>query len=235
MPQAAATAPQPPQPPAAPSSPGATVVDGSGQVFSAQPITREQADFLRTRRDALSNQLESATERRDEVAEQLRSENTTAAERPGLQDRLRVLDERLVQLEKDIAINSEQLANAPSSRRDGTTAARGSDRGGFPMNVNGNLIVIFSFALLMPFAIQLARRMFAPDRAPSRRELADLSVLQDRRNKMESSIDAVAIEVERIGEGQRFLTQAMVGGSLPAGAPAFEGVQVREQQGAERR
>jgi hypothetical protein len=52
---------------------------------------------------------------------------------------------------------------------------------------------------------------------------------------MESSIDAVAIEVERIGEGQRFLTQAMVGGSLPAGAPAFEGVQVREQQGAERR
>jgi hypothetical protein len=77
--------------------------------------------------------------------------------------------------------------------------------------------------------------MFAPDRAPSRRELADLSALQDRMNKMESSIDAVAIEVERIGEGQRFLTQAMVGGSLPAGAPAFEGVQVREQQGAERR
>jgi hypothetical protein len=43
------------------------------------------------------------------------------------------------------------------------------------------------------------------------------------------------MEVERIGESQRFLTQAMVGGSLPAGAPGFDGVKVREQQGAELR
>lgn len=234
MPQSPASAPKVPQPAAAPSTPGVTVVDGSGQVFSAQPITREQADFLRTRRDALSRQLESATERRDEVADQLRSDQTTAAERPGLQDRLRVLDDRLVQLEKDIATNSEQLANAPASRRDGTTAEPNAGRG-FPFNANGNLMLIFSFALLMPFALQMARRMFAPDRRPSRRDLADQAAMNDRMNKLESAIDAVAIEVERIGEGQRFLTQAMVGGSLPAGAPAFEGVMAREQQGADLR
>ncbi len=234
MPQPPATAPQAPPPATAPATPGFAVVDGSGQVFSAQPITREQANFLRTRRDALSNQLESATERRDEVADQLRSENTTAAERPGLQDRLRVLDDRLVQLEKEIASNSAQLANAPSSRRDVTTAPPNGGRG-FPFNANGNLMLIFSFALLMPFAIQLARRMFAPDRGPSRRDLADQAAMSDRMNKLESAIDAVAIEVERIGEGQRFLTQAMVGGSLPAGAPAFEGVKAREQQGADLR
>lgn len=212
------------------------MVGSNGQVFSAQPITREQAEFLRNRRDALSRQLESATERREEVAEQLRGENTNVAERPGLQDRLDVLDQRIVQLEKDIASNSEQLANAPVSGRAGTAVPPGGRRGGFPeFNVNGNLVVIFSFALLMPFAVQLARRLFSPDRGPSRRDLADQAAMQERMNKLEGAIDAVAIEVERIGEGQRFLTQAMVGGSLPAGAPAFEGVKAREQQGADLR
>ncbi len=234
MPQAtAAQLPSPAvAPPAPPAAPYAAVVDGSGKVFSAQPITREQADFLRNRRDALSRQLESVQERRDEVADQLRSDETQAAERPGLQDRLKVLDERLVQMEKDIAANSEQLANAPSSRREETTAPPGRDRG---FSVNGNMVSLLSFALLMPFAIQLARRWFSPDRGPSRRDLTELAAVQERLNRMDSAIDAVAIEVERIGEGQRFLTQAMVGGSLPTGAPAFEGVQVRQQEGAELR
>jgi uncharacterized protein YlxW (UPF0749 family) len=202
--------------------------------LSAQPISSEQAAFLRTRRDALSNQLESVQERRNEVADQLRNNETQAAERPGLEDRLRVLDERLVQIERDISSNSEQLANAPARGRESSTAPASGGRG-FPINVNGNLITIFSFALLMPFAINLARRMFGPNRGPSRRELASQSAMQDRMDKMESAIDAVAIEVERIGEGQRFLTQAMVGNGLPAGAPAFDGVPVREAEGIERR
>lgn len=229
-----AQVPTPPAPPAVPPGPVTTTGGADGQVFTAQPISRQQADFLRTRRDALSRQLESVQERRDEVADQLRSDHTQAAERPGLQDRLRVLDERLVMLEKDIAANSEQLANAPATRREGSTIVPGGSRG-FPDNVNGNLLGVLSFALLLPFAHQLARRIFARDRAPSRRDLADQAGLQERMDKMESAIDAVAIEVERIGEGQRFLTQAMVGNSLPAGASALEGVKAQAQQGAELR
>ena len=202
--------------------------------LSPQPISSEQAAFLRTRRDALSNQLESVQERRNEVADQLRSDETQAAERPGLQDRLAVLDERLVQIEKDIASNSEQLANAPARGREGSTVPANGGRGS-PINVNGNLLTIFSFALLMPFAIQLARRLFAPNRGPSRRELADLAAMQQRMNAMDGAIDAVALEVERIGEGQRFLTQAKVGNGLPTGAPAPEGVPVRAEQGVDLR
>ena len=199
----------------------------------AQPISSEQAAFLRTRRDALSDQLKLVQERRNEVADQLRSDETQAAERPGLEDRLRVLDERLVQIETDIAANSDQLANSPARGRGGSTVPADGGRG-FPINVNGNLLTIFSFALLMPFAINLSRRLFSPNRGSSRRELADLAEMQQRMNAMDGAIDAVALEVERIGEGQRFLTQAMVGNGLPAGAPAFAGVPVREQEGVER-
>ena len=225
---------QVPAPPALPAAPTAGGGAPARVGLSPQPISSEQAAFLRTRRDALSNQLESVQERRNEVADQLRSDETQAAERPGLQDRLAVLDERLVQIEKDIASNSEQLANSPARGREGSTVPANGGRG-FPINVNGNLLTIFSFALLMPFAIQLARRLFAPNRGPSRRELADLAAMQQRMNAMDGAIDAVALEVERIGEGQRFLTQAMVGNGLPTGAPAPEGVPVRAEQGVDLR
>ena len=234
MPQPPAPAAQLPDLPTPPIPPVAQgPVTGAPASGVPTPISREQAAFLRTRRDALSNQLESVQNRRDEVAEQLRSDETQAAERPGLQDRLRVLDERLVQIEQEIAANSEQLANAPSRNQEYSGAAsRGERQGG---NFNGNLITVFSFMLLVPFAIQLARRMFSPNRGPSRSDVAERAAIQDRMDKMESSIDAVALEVERIGEGQRFLTQAMVSGSIGAGAAGFEGVKVREQDSADLR
>lgn len=204
------------------------------------PISAEQAAFLRSRRDALSNQLESVQGRRDEVADQLRNDETQASERPGLQDRLRVLDERLVQIEKDIASNSEQLANAPA-RSQSSTGASGRGVAGRSFDFNGNLFIIFGFALLMPFAINLARRLFAPNRGPSRQQSADAAAMNERMNRMESAVDAVALEVERIGEGQRFLTQAMTesfsraNGGVGAGAAAFDAVPVRAREDAELR
>ncbi|MCC7053126.1 MAG: hypothetical protein IT355_07640 [Gemmatimonadaceae bacterium] len=176
------------------------------------PISREQAEFLRARRTALSNQLESTQERRDEVAEQLRDSDTQASERPGLESRLKVLDDRLVQLEGDIARNSQQLANAPASSNrtaTGTTAPARRDR---PFNgFNPNLVTILGFAMLFPLVFQFARRIFSPDRGPrvDRQLAAEQAAMNERMLRLESAIDAVSIEVERIGEGQRFLTQAM--------------------------
>jgi len=241
MPQSPAPAVQLPAVPAppVPSAPGEAI---AGQVPRAPtgPISAEQAIFLRSRRDALSNQLESVQERRNEVADQLRSDETQASERPGLQDRLRVLDERLVQIEKDIASNSAQLANAPA-RSQSSTGASGRGSGGRSFDFSGNLAIIFGFALLMPFAVQIARRMFAPSRGPSRQQSADATAMDERMNRMESAVDAVALEVERIGEGQRFLTQAMTesfsraNGGVGAGAAAFDAVPVRAREDADLR
>jgi len=239
--------PQPPaaeaQPPAsAPPAPGEPVA-AAGPPFPSVPISQQQAEFLRAKRTALSNQLESVQDRRDDVAEQLRQPETSASERPGLENRLRVLDERLVQIEKEMAANSAQLANAPARRSsEGTTAAVGgrdlSWRGFSP-----NLVTVFSFALLMPFAVQIARRWFAPNSARfDRQQSAEAAALRDRMDKMEGAVEAVAIEVERIGESQRFLTQAMTeplsrARSAMAAAPveALNGGNLRERDSADLR
>ncbi len=207
-----------PQPPAVAPAPPVTPTPVAGQPvavaepasFPSGPISQAQAEFLRAKRTALSNQLESVQERRDEVAEQLRSPETSASERPGLENRLRVLDERLISIEKEMAANSAQLANAPARRSsEGTaTVPGGRDRGA--RGFNPNLVTVLSFALLMPFAFRIARRWFAPNSARfDRQQSAEAAALRDRMDKMESAVEAVAIEVERIGEGQRFLTQAM--------------------------
>ena len=41
----------------------------------------------------------------------------------------------------------------------------------------------------------------------------------ERLTRIEQAIDAVAIEVERISEGQRFLTRLLADRALPEGAP----------------
>jgi hypothetical protein len=230
---------------ATPAPAGAVAVPAT-PVAPVGPISAEQAAFLRVRRDALSSQLESVQGRRDDVAEKLRDSETQAAERPGLVDRLEVLDARLIQIEKEIAVNSEQLANAPArqSRQDGdqgTVAGSSARSGGFLNRANPNALTFFSFLLLLPVVVRLSRRYLAPRSGPSPRELAELAAMKERMEKMDSAIDAVAVEVERIGEGQRFLTQSLTAnlrrpdGSSGSPAPVMEPVAVRLREASELR
>ena len=221
-----------PSPPPAPATPVAVTA-------IPQQITPEQAVFLRARREALSKQLESAQGRREEVAGALRNDEIQAAERPGLEQRLKVLDQRLVQIENEIAVNGEQLANAPaeagSEASVGAPPSRGFD--GFLDRSNPTTVTIFAFLLLMPVVVRLSRRFLAPNRGPSRQELAEMAAMRERMDKLDGALDAVAIEVERIGEGQRFLTQAMTE-HIPrvnAGGGEYEPVPLRQRDAAELR
>ena len=207
MPQTTASDVQAPASAAKTAAPAGAVAAPRAIAAPQAPISPEQAAFLRARRDALSNQLESVQGRRDEVADQLRNDETQAIEKPGLQERLRVLDDRLIQIEQEISVNSEQLANAPP-RNEQTTGAPAL-RGGGQRRFDGNMFMGLSFLLLVPFAWQLARRFFAPPRGPTRIEMAEMAALKERMTQLDGAVDAVALEVERIGEGQRFLTQAM--------------------------
>lgn len=68
----------------------------------------------------------------------------------------------------------------------------------------------------------LARAFF---NRPSKRALPAASLdpqLQDRLDRLESAIQAIAIETERIAEGQRFTTKLLAqhGASSPVSSPA---------------
>jgi hypothetical protein len=72
--------------------------------------------------------------------------------------------------------------------------------------------------LAIAVAVMAIRRAF---RSPAPQ--APATGISDRLERVERAIEAVALEVERIGEGQRFVTQVMgeraQRGQLPEGVP----------------
>jgi hypothetical protein len=67
----------------------------------------------------------------------------------------------------------------------------------------------------VPMARAFSRRMDAQSRGPQ-----IPSEVAARLERMEQAIDSVAIEVERISEGQRFTTRLLSEGKGAAGAPS---------------
>jgi hypothetical protein len=229
-----------PPPASATPAPAAQAVTQAPASAIPTPISPEQAAFLRARRQSLKDQLDVAQERRDDIANRLRGDELQAAERPGLEERLRVLDDRLVKLEKDIALNGEQLANSPARTEATTLVAPNGQRRSLIDRASPNLALIAAVILLVPIIQILGRRWLAPTRKESDgRSAAEISALNARMDRMDSALDAVAVEVERIGESQRFLTQTLTEragpAALPAGGPAFEGVTVRQRVESEAR
>ena len=70
--------------------------------------------------------------------------------------------------------------------------------------------------------------------APRRGALTLPYEIADRLTRLEQSVDAVAIEVERIGEGQRFMTRLFAEKRTPRapGQGAGEPVETEAQEGA---
>ena len=64
-----------------------------------------------------------------------------------------------------------------------------------------------AFLLMFPLVIALARRIWVRSGAPVR-PILDLES-SPRLQRMEEAIEAISIEVERIGEGQRFATRLL--------------------------
>ncbi len=211
-PQAAVQAPPAPT---APRAPNVTV--GGGNLTLPQdvgrPMTLQDVELLQNRRSELSRQLQSATGRRQDVIREMgRSSNG----REGLEARLKVLDERIVQLEKDIAQNGQLLASAPPNLVEETTPP--SMIGGPVRNINGTAVTMTAIIATAVVLTSVARRLFARRPASAPAFPADLS---ERILRIENAVESIAVEVERISEGQRFVTKLM-GEPRSLGAGAAE-------------
>ena len=226
-PPAAPAVPSAPQPPAIP---GGVTINASE--LSGRPITGAEVDALKARRNELKGQLDAAVGRRNEAARSL-SKSPDGIARTGIEQRLGVLDQRIVQIEQDIATNGRQLAMAPgvaSTEQDGNAA---SQRYG-PFS-SGQLTAISIVSIVMiwaPLAFAGARVMLK--RWAVAKPAPQLLENADRIARMEESIDAIAIEIERISEGQRFVTQLMAKraevGALREGAAPAEAIGVMQPE-----
>ncbi|HEY6218912.1 MAG TPA: hypothetical protein VIV65_02575 [Gemmatimonadaceae bacterium] len=65
--------------------------------------------------------------------------------------------------------------------------------------------MVMAVALLFPFSVALARRVWRGGARPD----PGTTLVASRLERLEQSVDAIAIEVERISEGQRFVTKVI--------------------------
>ena len=198
----------PPSPPSPPATHAAPVIAGvPGVTFvPATALTARDVAALRARASELANQLNSATGRRRDVQHSLK--NATGADKAGLEQRLAVLDTRIARLEGDIDENGSQLASLAANRSTTGPAFPGDN---FPrsrvMNNLVPIVIVFTIFVLSPIALSISRMLWRRGSLP--RQAAQSPENAQRLERMEQAIDTIAIEIERVSEGQRFVTRLM--------------------------
>ncbi|MEO7367625.1 MAG: hypothetical protein ABIZ36_06695 [Gemmatimonadaceae bacterium] len=220
--QVTTVAPTPPVPPLSPTAINIVGADGVQHTLVV-PLTRREVSALRSQRNELSNQLTSAADRRHSLSEELKTA-PAGPSRTGLEQRIEVLDKRMVQLESDIATTGQQLSAAPRS------AITGADDFGNARDIPRNVMQIsgmFIVFVLFPIVLTLSRFIWKKSTNSSAPQRQQVSGETDKRlERLEHGVDAIAIEMERVSEGQRFVTRLLSEGQ-PGRVPmaVSEGVQ----------
>ncbi|WP_156799053.1 hypothetical protein [Gemmatimonas aurantiaca] len=215
-PPPAPPAPQPIEFPVTIQQPGAV---GAQEVYEGMVAQRKE----------LRNQLDRLEDQRRDLSNELRSENITTSDRTGVEARLKETDARISSVEGQIA--QADLAVAKAAAIPGAIVERPPIQRDGPPEELVAIPIVFIMFVLGPLAIAYARRIWkrgATVIAPVPREV------HDRLDQMAQSIESIAIETERIGEGQRFLTRVMseqnrlgAGPAQPIAVPVAEHEQVK--------
>ena len=182
-------------------------------------MTAEDVHAANIRLDQLRSELQDAAERRASVSGRLREADLDA--RQGLIGRLQVLDSRILAIETEITSLNAQLSSAPAQARIGAAEIAEPNPGQIIEIVSNDvvpIVAILSVFVLAPLAIAIARLIWKRATNAPRVSAAPDQATQQRLEQLQQAVDAIAIEVERISEGQRFVTKIMSDRSLGAGA-----------------
>jgi hypothetical protein len=177
------------------------------------PESQDELHALHAKRIELGNQLEGMTDRREELADQLSEAPPTA--RPGLEERIALLDERSALVEREILLLDDAIAAGIARglgmpEQEGTGVTVQIDDGGF----SGRDVAVFmvgeALALVL-LGMFLFRRMLRR----AREQFAGTPNDPARMDQLQNAVDAIALEVERISEGQRYVTKVLNAGAQP--------------------
>jgi hypothetical protein len=124
----------------------------------------------------------------------------------GLQDRLALLDARQLQLENDLATVGVQLSSAPAGLIASTTSA--PVFAGLSGGQTLALSIVFTIFVLGPLAVGFARTLFKRATRPALPP-AVFNEAAQRLERVEAAVETIALEIERISEGQRFVTKLL--------------------------
>ena len=222
-----------PAPDVAPAiAPPGIAAPAPGQVFvqiPGPPGASASAIYegLKAQRTELRSQLENLEDKRRDLSQRLEEPMVGGADRRGLEQRITEIDQRISATDKQIAENEAQIARA-AGVPGAVVPPKPIPREGPPEEVF-ILGGIFIFVVLLPLSIAMARRIWRRGVATITNLPAELT---ERLTRLEQGMDAVAVEVERIGEGQRYMARLFgEDGSMRAiGAGAAEPVEVKARE-----
>lgn len=183
--------------------PGVAVyTDGRSQVLRV-PRTHDEMLALTARREQLSDQLEEVTDRRGELIQQMRTAPNGSIK--GLQAQLDVLEPRVVQLETDLATTDQEIAGAsPQLLAMVEEPENADDNGSFDDGVGAGVAGSLGVMSVLLFFGFRRWKKTSRNRGPRM-----ISADSERLQRLEQGMEAVAIEIERISEGQRFVTKLL--------------------------
>ena len=195
---------------------------GAGAVGTSPAAIYEA---FKAQRHELADQLERLTQQREQIAGQLRTPDLNSVDQKALEQRLISMDARIGATEKLLAEADAAVARA-AGMPGAVVEPPPFQRQGPPEEVFvlGGLFIV---VVLLPISIAFARRIWKRGAAAVASIPQDI---HDRFARVDQSLDAIAIEVERIGEGQRFLTRMQTEQRAIGAGPA-ERIEVLERAG----
>ena len=196
------------------------------------PGNPDELHALGMKRTELQAQLEALTDRREEVADQLQGAESGA--RPGLMARLQILDERITRLEQEVLQTDDAIMAGistglvmPPIEQTGSLLEepqefpRVSDDAARMMMAEAFAFVLLGI-VLYKLGWRRAKRKFA-GAAPND---------SGRMDQLQNAVDAIAVEIERISEGQRYVTKRLnegTAGAEPISVGQEESIPVRRK------
>jgi hypothetical protein len=179
---------------------GGVAISGAQGNLPMRPLTNREIDAIRERRSDISNQLTSAMDRRENMIEEM--SEAPAEAKQGYLEQIQVLDQRIVAIERDMEESGRMLRTGLITA-DGTTLVAPQERGFQSMSEEAQIAIGVSFSLffLLPLAIGLTRMMWRRGRRAEARPNAEQDARMER---LEQAVDAIALEIERVGESQRY-------------------------------
>jgi hypothetical protein len=198
----------PPAPPQAPAPAG--VVGGTTAPSAPSGATAAEVyQALRAQRSVLGEQLRGLERTRDGLVADLRQGTVSDMDRTGIEQRLAQVDQRIASVSLQIAEADAQVAAAAAVPGATVQPPRPPRSGPDPDIVAMGLV--FTGLMLFPLVVAWARRLWRKHAVT----IALTPELGERLQGLEQAVESVALEVERIGEGQRFVTQLMAERARP--------------------
>ncbi|MBA3853642.1 MAG: hypothetical protein C0503_04450 [Gemmatimonas sp.] len=172
-------------------------------------------EAAQTQRRLIRDQLNTVEGEREEVAQQLRQPGVEGVDKQGLEQHLRTLDIRILDLRQQLA--DAQLRESQAAALPGSTQESPQQRQEDQLEMFLVAGTIVTLVLGFPLVVGYARRMW-------KKAAVTLSMtpeLDRRLDAIDRSLEATALEVERIGEGQRFVTQLLAKRAMQDAAQAL--------------